>query len=151
MKTPFDAVLRLRQRQIDAMRLSISAEMTQLEAIREQHHAINASLRDEADLAASDWRYAAPAFGARMRAQRAHLVSDAMAVGSRLGGLRREAAKAYGEMAAIEGAADRFRSDANQVVAKAEQTQIDDFSAARFNRMKGGTARPAPVTEGSGT
>jgi hypothetical protein len=150
MKTPFDAVLRLRQRQIDAMRLSISAEVNQLEFIGQRHHAINASLRDEADLAASDWRYAAPAFGARMRAQRAQLVSDAIAVGSRLGGLRREAAKAYGEMAAIEGAADRFRSDANHIVAKAEQAQIDDFSAARFNRMKGAATRPADVTKGSG-
>jgi hypothetical protein len=147
MKTPFDAVLRLRQRQIDAMRLSISAEASQLEGIGRQHHAINASLRDEADLAASDWRYAAPAFGARMRAQRAKLVRDAVVVDAKLGGLRREAAKAYGEMAAIEDAADRFRSDADQVVAKAEQAQIDDFSAARFNRMKGAVARPARKTE----
>lgn len=150
MKTPFDAVLRLRQRQIDAMRLAISAEMNQLEAIGQQHHAINVALREEADLAASDWRYAVPAFGARMRAQRAQLVSDAMAIGTRLGELRREAAKAYGEMAAIEGAADRFRDEANQVVARAEQAQIDDFSAARFNRMKRATPRPVPLIEGPG-
>jgi flagellar biosynthesis chaperone FliJ len=150
MKTPFDAVLRLRQREIDAMRLSISAEVNQLENIGRQHHAINASLRDEADLAASDWRFAAPAFGERLRAQRAQLLRDATVVVSRLGGLRREAAKAYGEMAAMEGAADRFRSEADQVVAKAEQAQIDDFSAARFNRMKGIVARSVAHKELSG-
>jgi len=53
-------------------------------------------------------------------------------------------------MAAIEGAADRFRSDANHVVAKAEQAQIDDFSAARFNRMKSSATRTAAVIEGAG-
>ncbi len=149
MKTPFDAVLRLRQRQIDAMRLSIRAEANQLEALGQRHRAIETSLRDEADLAASDWRCAAPAFGDRMRAQRAQIVHDAVAVGTRLQRLRRDAAKAYGEMAAIEGAADRFRNDAALVAAKAEQAQIDDFSAARFNRMKDrGTG--SMLLEGSG-
>ncbi len=135
MKTPYDAVLRLLQRQIDAMRLSIAAELNQLEILGQRHQAIETSLRDEALLAASDWRCAAPAFGARMRAARTEIVRDAVAVGTRLGSLRQEAAKAFGEMAAIEGAADRFRSEASLVLAKAEQDQIDDFSAARFNRL----------------
>lgn len=148
MKTPFDAVLRLRQRQIDAMRLSISAEMHQLEILGQRHQAVETSLREEAHLAASDWRCAAPAFGARMRAQRAQIVRDAVVVGSRLGELRQEAAKAFGEMAAIEEAADRFRREADLVVAKAEQAQIDDFSAARFNRERSGHGRTALMIEG---
>ncbi|CAN5541314.1 hypothetical protein BH10PSE14_BH10PSE14_13670 [soil metagenome] len=134
MTTPYDAALRLRQREMDDMRVSISVEVNQLIVIERRRDAIDDSVRTEVQLATADHGFSAHAFVARMRAQRDALSRDRAAVDARLNSLQLQAAEAYGSLRAIEGAAGRYRDEATRVAATAEQSQIDDFSAARFTR-----------------
>ena len=134
MITPFDATLRLRQREIDAMRLSISVQVTQLMVIEETRDTIDRSVRRETEIAATRWDSCAHAFMARMRTQRERLSQERATVDARLTGLRVQVAEAYGALRAIEGAAERYRAEADRAAATAEQGRVDDFSAARFSR-----------------
>ncbi|MET3824913.1 MULTISPECIES: hypothetical protein [Sphingomonas] len=141
MSTPFDATLRLRQREMDAMQVSISVEVNQLAVIEQTRTAIDRSVRHEAQVAATEWACSAHAFVARMRAQRAGLLHERASVDARLTRLRSEAAEAYGALRAIAGAADRYRAEADRVAASAEQERIDDFSAARFTHRQAAIRR----------
>jgi hypothetical protein len=134
MTTPYDAALRLRQREMDDMRVSISVEVTQLLALERRRDDVDQTVRVEVALAAGDHAFSAHAFVARMRAQRDALNRERATVDGRLNVLQQQAAEAYGALRAIEGAADRYRDDVSRVAATAEQNQIDDFSAARFTR-----------------
>lgn len=134
MTTPYDAALRLRQREMDDMRVSISVEVNQLIAIERRRDDVDQAVRVETAIAANDHVFSAHAFIARMRAQREALCRDRATVDARLDSLQRQAAEAYGSLRAIEGAADRYRDEASRIAATAEQSQIDDFSAARFTR-----------------
>ncbi len=134
MTTPYDAALRLRQREMDDMRISISVEVNQLLTIERQRDDVDQTVRLEAAVAANDHVFSAHAFIARMRAHREALSRDRATVDARLNSLQQQAAEAYGSLRAIEGAADRYRDEASRLAAAAEQNQIDDFSAARFTR-----------------
>lgn len=147
MNTPFDAALRLRQREIDAMRVSISVQINQLMVIEETRESVDQSVAREVEIAASNWGSSAHAFMARMRTQRERLLRERAAVDARLTSLRAQAATAYGALRAVEGAAARFRAEANRVAAVAEQSRADDFSAARFSREED-SARRARDTAG---
>lgn len=136
MSTPFDATLRLRQREMDAMQVSISVEVTQLAVIEQTRTAIDHSVRHEAQVASAEWDRSAHAFIARMRTQRDGLMREHASVDARLTGLRSQAAEAYGALRAIASAADRYRADADRIAASAEQGRIDDFSAARFSHRQ---------------
>lgn len=134
MTTPYDAALRLRQREMDDMRVSISVEVNQLLVIERRRDAIDHSVRMEIAVATGDHGFSAHAFVARMRAQREALCRDRATVDARLNNLQLQAAEAYGSLRAIEGAAGRYRDEVSRIAATAEQNQIDDFSAARFTR-----------------
>lgn len=136
MNTPFDAALRLRQREMDAMRVSISVQVNQLLVIEETRETVDRSVAREVEIAATNWGSSAHAFMARMRTQRERLLRERATVNARLSGLRAQAAEAYGALRAIEGAAARFRAEADRVAATAEQSRADDFSAARFSRAQ---------------
>ena len=141
MKTPFDAALRLRQREMDAMRVSISVQVTHLMVIEETRDTIDRTVRREVEIAATNWGSSAHAFMARMRTQRERLVRERESVDARLVGLRMQATAAYGALRAIESAAARFRAEAERVAAAAEQSRVDDFSAASFSRVQDAARR----------
>ncbi|EIZ78748.1 hypothetical protein WSK_2796 [Novosphingobium sp. Rr 2-17] len=133
MITPYDAALRLRQREMDDMRVSISAEVAQVIALDGHRDAIDTTVQTEIALAAQH-AFPADAFVARMRAERASLCHQRAICDARLSGLRAQAIEAYGSLSAIGAAADRHRADTLRAAAIMEQSQIDDFSAARFTR-----------------
>lgn len=135
MKTPYDAALRLRQREIDDMRVSINVEVNTMIVLDSQCAAIDHDVRAEREVASRDHAFSAHAFAARMYAQRDALNRERDASDMRLSALRDQAVEAYGSLNAIAAAADRHRDDAIRTVAIAEQAQLDDFSAARFTRV----------------
>ncbi|TXC69646.1 hypothetical protein FSB78_00710 [Sphingomonas ginsenosidivorax] len=146
MITPYDAALRLRQREMDAVRLSISVEVNQIVLLDRHRDTIDRTVRQELSLAGSDPMLSAHAFAGRMRAQREALGRDRQASDGRLAVLRAQAADAYGAVRAIEGAALRHREDAARLAAVAEQSQMDDFAAAGFARARH-AARRARATD----
>lgn len=134
MKTPYDAALRVRQREIDDMRISINVEVNQMVVLDGQRRMIEHQVRAERDVASAHHGFSAQAFAARMHAKRAGLGRERDAADGRLTLLRAKAVEAYGSLSAIGAAADRHRDAAARVAALAEQAQLDDFSAARFTR-----------------
>jgi len=141
MKTPYDAALRLRQREIDEMRIAIGAEVGHMLGLEQHRDGIDASLGVEREIAVSHFGFSSDAFAARMRAERAAVCRDHAARNDRLMALRARAIDAYGSHGAITAAADRHRDEARRAASIVEQNQSDDFSAARFARTSSAARR----------
>ncbi|MFM9977355.1 MAG: hypothetical protein ACKVOP_04830 [Sphingomonadaceae bacterium] len=134
MNTPFDAALRLRQRDIDDLRRAIRHELDGIAALDAECAAIDVAVRAEREIASRNHGISADAFAARMGLQRERLCLERAGAETRLAALRDAAVEAFGTLGAMTAAADRFREARQRVERLAEQSQIDDFSAARFTR-----------------
>ncbi len=141
MKTPYDAALRLRKRELDLMRVAISSEVSQLSELDQRRDGIDASVRSERAIASGNAHFPSDAFAARMRAQREIVCTNREASHSRLEAMRTEAIEAFGQIGAIAAAAGRHREEAGRIATVAEQRQLDDFSAARFARTANAARR----------
>jgi hypothetical protein len=139
--TPFDTALRVQRREVDAVKVSIGAEIERIADLDQRTRQHDVTLRDERALAYT-MPFATDAWTARMKAERVRLSEASRVAETRLSQLREQAVEAYGTMRAIEGAADRFKDEAERQLALAEQGRIDDLAAARFiaARRKGRAA-----------
>jgi hypothetical protein len=135
--SPFDTALRVQRREVDAVKVSISVEVERIATLESQTHAHDATMREERALAAA-LPFASDAWTQRMKAERIRLDEAAYLAQARLGRLREQAVEAYGTMRAIEGAAERYETEAERVAALAEQGAIDDLAAARFLKARRG-------------
>lgn len=147
MKTPYDAALRLRQRELDEVVNAINAEAGALGAVEQERARVAAALRREADLAATDLTLVSPGWQRRMRGERQALAQQQRELEGRLERLRGCAADAYGVLRGIETAADGFRAEARRGEAAAEQSASDDRSATLF--VRGVRAPRAPGRGGA--
>jgi hypothetical protein len=129
--TPFDTALRVQRREVDTMKVSISVEIETIATLSHQTQAHEIRMREERALAATI-PVASDAWRLRMKAERARLDQQAQLANLRLTSLRAQAVEAYGTMRAIEGAADRFKDEAERVAAGAEQAMIDDIAASKL-------------------
>ncbi|MEE4452372.1 hypothetical protein [Novosphingobium resinovorum] len=134
MKTPYDAALRVRQRELDEVSSAIRAEAGALGAVEQERMRVATALAREADLAASDLALASPGWQRRMRGERQALSARETELQARLDALREVAVDAYGVLRGIENAADDYRAEAQRSEAAAEQSATDDISAAAFLR-----------------
>lgn len=131
MKTPYDAAIRVQQREIDDMRLAINVQINQLVTNQTNDAETSAAIAREAQLGACDPMFSSHAYLSRMNAVRANLQADKAAIEERLAGLRSRAASAYGSCRVMETAAHNYRAEEQRIVSNAEQTMIDDRSAAQ--------------------
>lgn len=141
MKTPYDAALRLRRREIDEMRVAIGVEVGHVLALDQLRAQIDHATRAERQLATDFHGFSSDAYVARMRAQHAAISTERSARDARLIELRAQAVEAFGSLSAISAAADDHRDTARRAANVAEQAQIDDFSAAGFARVAGSARR----------
>lgn len=132
--TPFDTALRVQRREVDAVRVAITAavELSDTASAATTHHDVQLQQERATLAAAAAWLPSTDAWTARMKIERLRLVEQQKIAEARLSGLRAQAAEVYGKMRAIEGAADRFRTEAERAAEAAEQAGIDDIAAARF-------------------
>jgi hypothetical protein len=133
MKTPFDSALRVQARTLNAIRLSLLAEIAREHLVEAEQAALAVSIRREASVAAVDWQLCAHPYGQHQRTQRQRLDNDRRGIHASLETLRGAAMDACGQMQAITEAATGFANDLRRREAGAEQAQSDDFSGARFN------------------
>jgi hypothetical protein len=138
--TPFDTALRIHRREVDTVKVAIGAEVERITAIETHARAHDTQMREERALAHA-LPFSSDAWTARMKADRARLQEAATLAEARLGKLRAQALEAFGTMRAIEGAAERYRDEAERVTALAEQGAIDDLAAARFLKLRGKVGR----------
>lgn len=129
--TPFDTALRVQRREVDTVKVSISVEIETISTLNHQTRAHEIRMREERALAATV-PVASDAWTLRMKAERARLDRQSQLAHGRLTHLRAQAVEAYGTMRAIEGAADRFKDEAERAAAGAEQAMIDDIAAAKL-------------------
>lgn len=134
MSTPYDALLRLRQREVDDLRIAINVQIDQLVSIENRHTVINAALAQAQDITATEVLLNTQSYMARLRAERDAVASSGKMAGARLAQLRDNAVEAYGALRAIHSAADEFRTEAERSAAQAEQGFIDDLVAGRGRR-----------------
>lgn len=136
MKTPYDCAVRIRKREVDDVRVSISVQVNQLIQVESALGAAERAVAREGVTAAQDPMMSTFAYITRMHAERSRLDGERKAVGQQLDRLRGQAATAYGSLSAIEAAADRHRIDQVRVAQSAEQSRIDDFAAIGFLRAR---------------
>lgn len=136
MKTPYDSAMRIQQREIDDVRVSINIQVNQLVQVESSLDAAERAVAREGASAAQDPMMSSYAYITRMRAERARLDADRKAAGQQLDRLRVQAANAYGSLSAMETAADRHRADQIRTAESAEQSRIDDFAAIGFLRAR---------------
>lgn len=134
MKTPYDAALRVRQRELDEVSSAIRDEAGALGAVEHEKGRIAEALRSEAGLAASDMTLVSPGWQRRMRGERQALTARQAELEVRLDTLRQVAVDAYSVLRGIENAADDYRAETARSEAAAEQSAVDDLSAAAFLR-----------------
>ena len=134
MKTPYDAAIRVRQREIEDMRLAINVQINQLVHVERSETQTRAAMEREALAGSFDPAFSSHAYLSRMHAQRSRLQSDRAAMEEQLVRLRSRAAIAYGSCRVMEVAAQDYRAEAERLIANAEQTMIDDRSAAALSR-----------------
>lgn len=134
MKTPYDAALRVRQRELDAVSRAIRSEAGVLGAVEQERTRVATTLRSEAELAANDLTLVSPGWQRRMQGERQALTARQAELQVRLDALREIAVDAYGVLRGIETAADDYRAEAARTAAAADQSASDDISAAAFLR-----------------
>lgn len=134
MKTPYDAALRVRQRELDAVSRAIRSEAGALGAVEQERTRVATTLRSEAELAANDLTLVSPGWQRRMQGERQALTARQAELQVRLDALREIAVDAYGVLRGIETAADDYRAEAARTAAAADQSASDDISAAAFLR-----------------
>lgn len=143
MKTPYDAAMRMRQRELDDVSTAIRAEAGTLGELERERARVQAALRSEAELAAGDHTLTSPAWQGHMRGQRRDLGVLQAQSHERVERLRDAAVDAYGTLRGIETAADDYRRDLVRLAAAAEQSTSDDLSAAAFLKVLRAARRDA--------
>ncbi len=144
MKTPFDGAIRIRRREIDEMRVTISVQVNRLVEIEAEQTEADAALHRERTVASEDVLLSSHAYIARMQAERERLAQDQAAVDAHLTQLRAKAVDAYGAFKAITSAAETYQDEMAQAAASAEQGHLDDLAAANLTRERQDARRSTP-------
>jgi hypothetical protein len=134
MRTPYDTLLRLRQREMDDMRVAITAQATHLDTIEHRHTEVRAAVARAQQTASTDLLLNTQAYMARMRAEREALLRDKAKVGANLARLRADAVEVYGALRVTRSAADDYRAQVERGIANADQSLVDDLTATRSGR-----------------
>lgn len=136
MRTPFDAALRIQQREVDAIRIEVSVAAEAVISVEQAKLALEDRVRRERDTRTEIWLPHADRWTSHMRHQHERLAQDRLRAESLLEQLRARAAEAYGSMRAIESAAERHRAEQLRESEAAEQAEADDISAVRFLALR---------------
>ena len=142
MKTPYDAALRVADRELDEVRAAIGAALENVQRIEDAAATLAETMVREKAAVAGDRSLAAERFFTRARDQRTQLAAAHGVAQQHLETLRERAVECYGTRTAIEGAAVQYRHDAERMAAAAEQAALDDIAASRLVRMR----RRRPMT-----
>ena len=134
MSGPYDAVLRLRRREMDDYGVAISGAREQLDRISDAKTRSIEEMKRQSRLGADDPLLASHHYLARMRRQREELAHAEVQADAARERLRNEAAQALASLRATEESAEQHQAEEDLAVARKEQGEFDDLSAARLAR-----------------
>ncbi|HUD31184.1 MAG TPA: hypothetical protein VMQ93_20140 [Novosphingobium sp.] len=141
MKTPYDAALRVRQRELDEIGMAIRTEALALDELENAGRRAKAMLLNEERLAATELALSSPGWLAHMRRQGQQLGVRRAETHARIDRLRACAADALGTARGIQMAADHYRGEAARAEAAAEQAASDDLGAVAFLKARRDSGR----------
>lgn len=136
MKTPYDGAVRIRQNEMDDVRVAIGTQLSALNHIENLQVAVETRIKRESEVAAEQTLIPSDAYARRMRSERARLTRDKAVADEQLTVLRTQAVAAYGALHVLETAMGNFRAEAEAEIERAEQTRSDDFAATAFVRRQ---------------
>lgn len=138
MKTPYGGAIRLRQREMDDLRLAIGASDQKLAEVDAQEEALRTQARQERAYALQDFHFSHDAYAARIRLAHIALEAERQKAEAERALLADQIVETYGSLRAIEKADEQYRARAEWRRNNAEQAEIDDLSAASlFNTRNG--------------
>ncbi len=141
MKTPYDPVLRVKQHELDQVRIEIGNENARLTELDNAERKLRDEMSQQADSSDFDLLFPRHTYIQRKAAERKSISDQRMASIQRVEELRDNAAERYGSLRAVETAAERYRSDALKAEKRAEQSEADEIGAVRFVRQVGAERR----------
>jgi hypothetical protein len=136
MSTPYDAVLRIRRREVDDYGVAIAGARDQLATIGQAVASHADAIHRESRIGATDPLLASHAYLSRLRRQRAELAAVEARADAALEALRSQAAEAVASLRATEESADRHALDENLALGRKEQAEFDDMAATRLRRKR---------------
>lgn len=132
MRTPYCPAIGVQRREVDQIRISISEEVDRLSEVERRRTKIGLEMQRERTVAAGSWNVPSTAYFLVMRSEHTRLEETHRVIDARVTQLRSQARDAYGSLSAVEGAADRYRSEHLRLMEGAEQAAADDRSASAF-------------------
>lgn len=131
MKTPYDPVVRVGTREMEAMRTALRHEMARVAGLARDAAALAIRVRDECALAEGDPQMRTDQW-VRARQTQAALITQYRAdAEAGLAQLRSQAITAYGRLRAAERAASAYIDETMAEVERKAQAEADDLGNAR--------------------
>ncbi|AXK44131.1 hypothetical protein [Erythrobacter aureus] len=135
MKTPYDPVVRVKQHELDEVRVQIGAENARLSELEAADRKLEAEMGCQSTSSEMDALFPRHTFIRRKAAERKSISEQRAESMKRVEDLRGHAAERYGSLRAVETAAERYRSDAVRAHKREEQMDADEIGSARFARQ----------------
>lgn len=132
MNRRFDALLRIRRRAMDELRLALQDSAGRVSAIEEERTLLARHVRHECAIAAGDCNFSTHDWLRARLADRHRLAAEQQVQEQALDALRERAGEAYGALRVAEEAARRHRERLAQMRARAGQAEADDMASARL-------------------
>ncbi len=129
MKTPFDPVVRIRQRALDALSPALAAAAARVLSAEAALKGHDADVHRELAARAANSPVPTRLWFAQADQRRAELVGVIDLARAELDDLRTRAARLLGERRAFEQAADRMRAERHRLTGQRQQTALDEMSA----------------------
>lgn len=131
MKTPYDPVVRLKTREIEALRDALRREMVRIALLAEDAEALAVRVRAECALVQGDAAVRTDQWVRARKAQADQIAEARAEAEAGLAQLRDKAMLAYGKLRAAEKAAGVYIERAEAEAERKAQAAADDLSSAR--------------------
>ena len=131
MKTPYDPVVRVGAREMEAMREALRREMARVAGLARDAAALSVRVREECALAEGDPQMRTDHWVRARKAQAAAIAHYQAEAEAGLAQVRGRALAAYGRLRAAEQAASAYIDRANAEADRKAQAEADDLGNAR--------------------
>lgn len=131
MKTPYDPAIRIGRREVEAIRVSLRAELIRVTELEQERIHLDERIVQECASASADWQISTYDWLRARKAQARKIDATRAEAEAELSRLRDKAGEAYGRLHATEKAADIHIDRAQKEKLRREQEESDDLANAR--------------------
>lgn len=134
MKTPYDALRRLRRRELDELRLGVAAAEASADAAAAQVATLERKAVEEGALASDLLGFDFSAFTQRIKAETVQAREERSSAEQRLEAVRQRSLQAFVDKKAVDLAADTFVEDRTKAALRTDQARLDEIALRRYAR-----------------